>query len=87
MNQNEDYGKLAAALVDAYREAAKRHDEATKPKPPAELQELAESVQASYGPSMVIEKQAPPSVHRELACDYRAIANAIERHAAKETEA
>ena len=86
MNQNEDYGKLAAALVEAYREAAKRHDEATKPQPTAELQEPAESVQASYGPSTVIEKPAPESVHRELARDYNEMADAIEC-AAKETKA
>ena len=86
MNQNEGY-ELARALAAAFREAAKRHDEATNPNPPAAPAEPVKFAQTSYDPSTVLEKPAPASVHRELARDYKEVADAIERHAAKETEA
>ena len=86
MNQNEGY-ELARALAAAFREAAKRHDEATKPKtrePAAPTKYVpAGGLHANPGP----EKPAPASVHTELARDYNEVADAIERHAAKETEA
>jgi len=86
MNQNEGY-ELARALAAAFREAATRHDEATKPKThelaaPKRVAQTDYSINPPQG-----EEQAPGWVHRELARDYSAIANAIECHAAKETEA
>ena len=90
MNQNEGY-ELARALAAAFREAAKRHDEATKPKTPEPIAPKRH-VQTEYS---INQPPAPEKLtaegrelHKEsLAQDYESIADAIERHAAKETEA
>ena len=63
---------VVATLAAAFRAAADRHDEATKPN-------------AAQSPAPPTKEEY--AVHMALAADYRAIADEIERHAAKETEA
>ena len=76
MNQNEGY-ELARALAAAFREAAKRHDEATK------LREALGPAQRADGGGLhapPMPRQPTPeerALHKELARDYRAFADAI----------
>ena len=90
MNQNEGY-ELARALAAAFREAAKRHDEATKSGDPSDAgagKGYVQTVHSIYPPAAPEKLTAEGrKLHKELAQDYESIADAIERHAAKETEA
>ena len=89
MNQTKR-NELAAALAAAFREAAKRHDEATKPKtrePIAPKRHVQTEYSINQPPAPEKLTAEGRELHKELAQDYESIADAIERHAAKETEA
>ena len=77
MNQNE-VEALAAALAEAYRDAAERHRAAAEPKPTEPEKYVKDGI--LHAPPMA-EAPAPAAVHRELARDYNEMADAIERAA------
>ena len=89
MNQTKG-NELAAALVKAFRDAARRHTEAANPKTrePIAPKRHVQTEYSIYPPAAPEKLTAEGrELHKELAQDYESIADAIERHAAKETEA
>ena len=85
MNQNEVRRTGRERWSAAYRAAAKRHEEATKPKPDEPAPRYSQTDYSINPPAsaQVLSKEEY-AVRKELARDYREIADAIERAAAED---